>query len=119
MKAPRGGQLMICKGLKALLALMQGPEDPSVAYARVSRPLSCLCPWRFSSVSWLRMSSRMTCSSSPIVLPQYPRAQKCHPVQVRARPKNSRWLWIADWPFRTPTVLATLYCGGMLRHKGT
>jgi len=68
---------------------------------------------------WWRMDARITCSSSPIVLTQYPRAQKCHPVQCRSRPKNSRWLRMADLPFRKPTVLATLYCGGMLRHRGT
>ena len=46
-----------------------------------------------------------------------PRAQKWNPVKFLVLPKYSRWIRIADLPFRNPTVLATLYFGGILRHR--
>jgi hypothetical protein len=34
-----------------------------------------------------------------------------------SRPKTSRCLRIADWPLSLSTVLATLYYGGLLKHR--
>ena len=61
----------------------------------------------------------MTAASKPTVLTQYPRAQKWNPVKFLGRPKYSRWSRIADLPFRNPIVFATLYFGGILRHRWT
>ena len=44
-------------------------------------------------------------------------AQKWNPVKFRSRPRNCRWIWIADFPFTNPTVFATLSLGGMLSSR--
>jgi len=43
-------------------------------------------------------------------------------VDVRRDPIGTmaqRWILIADFPFRNPTVFATLYFGGILKHRWT
>jgi hypothetical protein len=57
--------------------------------------------------------------SKPTILTQYPLAQKCSPVKLRVRPRYSRCMRMAAFPFNRPTAFATLYLGGMLRHKCT
>ena len=37
-------------------------------------------------------------------------------MKFRSFPKNSRWIQIADLPFKKPIVFATLYFGRMLKH---
>ena len=64
------------------------------------------------------MYSRITASSSPTVLTQYPRDQKFNPTKFLFRP-YLWWAMIADFPFSLPIVLATLYFGGIPRHLGT
>ena len=54
----------------------------------------------------------MTASSKPTVLTQYPLAQKCNPMKFRVRPRYTRCMRIAAFPFNRPTAFATLYLGG-------
>jgi hypothetical protein len=75
-----------------------------------------LC-WRSLS-SCSRMYFRTDPSSRPTVLTQYPVAQKCIPA-IRRSFSNSRWILTALFPFRNPIVYATLYFGGMLKHRCT
>src|SRR4029434_11252685 len=65
------------------------------------------------------MSCRMTASSKPTVLTQYPLAQKCSPVKLRLHPRYSRCMRMAAFPFNRPTAFATLYLGGMRRRRCT
>jgi hypothetical protein len=53
----------------------------------------------------------------PTVLTPEPCPQKGNPVPCRSRPKHSCCMRLADWPLRHPTVLATLYVRGMLKHR--
>jgi hypothetical protein len=73
--------------------------------------------WRSRS-SCSRMYLRTAFSSRPTVLTQYPVAQKCNP-DIRRSWSNSRCILTALFPLRNPTANATLYFGGMLKHKCT
>jgi len=68
-----------------------------------------------STVSWSRIYFRIASSSSPTVLTQYPRAQKCIPV-TRRWPKILRWIKTALLPFKNPITKAMLNFGGTLKH---
>jgi hypothetical protein len=57
----------------------------------------------------------MVSSSSPTVLTQYPRDQKCSPV-TRLFPKTSLWIQTALLPFKNPITKAMLNFGGTLKH---
>jgi hypothetical protein len=61
---------------------------------------------------------RTAAGSSPTVLTQYPTAQKCSPTTRRSR-SGSRWMRTALVPWRKHILLATLYLGGMFRHRWT
>ena len=64
------------------------------------------------------MYCRLTASSPPPVLTQYPLAQQCSPVKWRGRPRYARCMRMAACPCKRPTACATLYLGGMLSHQG-
>ena len=68
-----------------------------------------ICSSRLFRSSCARMYSRISFSSNPTVLTQYPFAQKWYPVNLRFLPKYSRWIRIADFPLILPTAFATLY----------
>ena len=57
----------------------------------------------------------MLTSSNPTVLTQYPVDQKFSPVTLLF--PIARWIRTALLPFRKPILWATLYFGGMLKHK--
>ena len=57
----------------------------------------------------------MVTSSNPTVLTQYPVDQKFSPVTLLF--PIARWIRTALLPFRKPILWATLYFGGMLKHK--
>jgi hypothetical protein len=57
----------------------------------------------------------MVTSSSPTVLTQYPVDQKFSPVTLLL--PMARWIRTALFPFIKPMLWATLYFGGMLKHK--
>ena len=64
-----------------------------------------------------RIYLRMVSSSSPTVLTQYPRDQKCNPV-TRLLPAL-RWMRTALFPFRKPITNAMLNFGGTRKHIWT
>jgi len=57
----------------------------------------------------------MITSSNPTVLTQYPVDQKFNPVTLLL--PMARWIRTALLPFKKPTLWATLYFGGMLKHR--
>jgi hypothetical protein len=72
----------------------------------------------FSIFSCSRIYLRMVSSSRPTVLTQYPRAQKCIPVNRRC-PISFRWINTALLPFKKPITKAMLNLGGTLKHIWT
>jgi hypothetical protein len=99
-----------------------GAHRPARAYdqlgRRVEKSPSIRCSARCSCCSWFRMYFRIISSSHPTVLTQYPLAQQWSPVTLRPRPRYSRCIRMADFPFNRPTALATLYLGGILKQRG-
>ena len=76
------------------------------------------CSRRLSSASWLRMYSRIACSSRPTVDTKYPRAQKLWPVKFLTLPCMSRATAMALLPLIKPITSLTECFGGIAMHSG-